>query len=1024
MNTAEPNHPRDNASRAGLTPEQFTGSHQSREALRDSAVPPVSLESYALASRAEKHVAITNMADGRGTTLHTASLHRPIGLMATSRTATNAFGMTNFGAGLLIALPVLVASHSSRAAEPETNFRTELLVADFSVQERKPSGQSLLQQQVSKSVGLKGGSKAISSPTSLVESFPMRMSSGTRPRATSRAAIKTGALPDSLVRRRSTRITLPVLVDGSSVPSDISALASLPVPANQGVDARTASRAPISQSSKTLPGRPSIDLSSMRILHAQTPTWMSSAVMRDLSGVRSESTVDTAVIPAGKQKSAILLASGIPSGTIATPAASSQATQGMQKVITVAGLKLPPTSQPLPAWMRDKTIPADSKLAPTLPPQKGGRVAQSQSAIPLRQPERPVTNSDRLPNQLEVSTGTFVVLLTTSDLNTVAIADPNVADVAVVNSRAVLVNGKTAGVTSLVIVDGTRIRQYQVRVLPAQGTRPTDVAAAIGLPGVSVRPLRDALILEGEVDSAEEVRRAVEIAGIFSTKVINQLTVRGTPSSDAALVTQIQNAINVPGITARSIGDTILLEGTAESSGQRQRAENIASVLGKKVLNLIELPSFTIEQVRESIGALPAVASDAPAIAGVDAIGIRIRQVGDQIILEGVAPNQSAIDQALATAARTGMQVVNRLQIAPAVPTELALLNSIQSAINIPGVRVSGTAKRLVLQGTVTDTNAAVAAEQIARSYATEVDNMLLTPNPINVSVDVKLIEINKNDLKNLGVTWTNFLDGAANPVGFVLSEPTSGGTPGLITANAGQNAAAAEFRTRSPLQASIRAVLDNGNARLLANPNTTVLSGRTATFQVGGQVPIPGSTTVTNSGSTTAIVFKDFGILIDIVPNARLDGVVTMRVRTEVSQPDFTLGVTPPGGGSPIPGFQRRSAVTEVTVQPNGTIALAGLMQNNARSLVRKVPILGNIPILGALFTSKRFQNDETELAIFVTPRVLPNPLANGATAPAGVVAAGNTVNVGTVMGNPGIASFNTGSTFSAPQVGGGGGQ
>jgi pilus assembly protein CpaC len=273
-------------------------------------------------------------------------------------------------------------------------------------------------------------------------------------------------------------------------------------------------------------------------------------------------------------------------------------------------------------------------------------------------------------------------------------------------------------------------------------------------------------------------------------------------------------------------------------------------------------------------------------------------------------------------------------------------------------------------------------------------------------------------------VTFTNFLDGAANPVGFVLSEGTSGGTPGLVTANAGPNASGAEFRTRSPLQASIRAVLDNGKARLLSNPNTTVLSGRTATFQVGGQVPIPGSTTVTNSGSTTAIVFKDFGVLVDVVPSARLDGVVTMRVRTEVSQPDFTFGVTPPGGGSAIPGFQRRSAVTEVTVKPGGTIALAGLIQNKSRQLIRRVPLLSQIPVLGALFTSKRFQNDETELAIFVTPRVLANPLKPGEVAPAAPIPVGNTTNISTTTGNPGITSFNNGGVFSSPSVGGGGGQ
>ena len=83
---------------------------------------------------------------------------------------------------------------------------------------------------------------------------------------------------------------------------------------------------------------------------------------------------------------------------------------------------------------------------------------------------------------------------------------------------------------------------------------------------------------------------------------------------------------------------------------------------------------------------------------------------------------------------------------------------------------------------------------------------------------------------------------------------------------------------------------------------------------------------------------------------------------------------------------------------------------------------MLSRIPILGALFTSKRFQRDESELVIFVTPTVLPNPLAPGATAPAGVVAVGNSTNIGTVTGNPGIPSFNTGAVFTGPSGGAGG--
>jgi len=147
------------------------------------------------------------------------------------------------------------------------------------------------------------------------------------------------------------------------------------------------------------------------------------------------------------------------------------------------------------------------------------------------------------------------------------------------------------------------------------------------------------------------------------------------------------------------------------------------------------------------------------------------------------------------------------------------------------------------------------------------------------------------------------------------------------------------------------------------------------------------------------------------------------MRVRTEVSAPDFANGVTPPGGGSPIPGFTRRSVVTEVTFKPGSTLALSGLVQNNLTRDISRVPVLSRIPILGKLFQSKRFQRNQSELIIFVKPTVITNTLDAGQTAPGGVVAADNTLNVGTVLGNPGIATFNTGAAFQPAGAGGAGG-
>ena len=189
----------------------------------------------------------------------------------------------------------------------------------------------------------------------------------------------------------------------------------------------------------------------------------------------------------------------------------------MGKVVNATALKLPPVSRPLPPKLQAVSVPADTKYISSLP-----RLAQAGSPG-TAMPEAGASN------QIDVTVGTFVVLIAPDDLQTVAIADPNIADVVVVNSRAVLVNGKAAGATSLVIVD-KKIRQYHVQVVPASGDRPADmadaVAAAINLPDVQVRVIRGSVVLNGQVANADEQKMAGEIAGLFSEKVVNQTQIR------------------------------------------------------------------------------------------------------------------------------------------------------------------------------------------------------------------------------------------------------------------------------------------------------------------------------------------------------------------------------------------------------------------------------------------------------------------------------------------------------------------
>lgn len=720
---------------------------------------------------------------------------------------------------------------------------------------------------------------------------------------------------------------------------------------------------------------------------------------------------------------------------------------GAKKVINVAGLTLPPLSQPLPQWMQAASVRVDKLDRTGLPipaqqdgPSKGTRLAQDPTAPPVREPSEPVTNSDRLPNQIEVAVSTFVVLLTTSDLQTVAVADPSIADVAVVNSRSVLLNGKTAGVTSLVIVDKNKIRQYSVRVTSAPGTRPVDVAAAIGLPGVSVRPLRDALILEGEVASAEEARRAVEVAGIYSPKVINQLTIRGAISSDAELANRVKDLLSgYPTVVVKTTGDTVILTGTADTPAQLSDIDTIAKAAGKdiKVIDLIKLPTLTPEQVRATLGAASGAPGAAPAIptgiAGslTTPTPLTVTQVGDQLILSGLVASQAEADTAMTAAARTGLQVVNRMQILPATPENQNFVSLVASAIGRPGVIVRGTPKRIVLEGQVPDTNAAVAAEQVARGFAVQVDNLLMTPKPQSVDVDVSIVEITKTGLKNLGVHWA---EGATTAENIATTTDANNVTTRTVTRtidptvfNEGQItegngfAGFGGFSTFNPIRARLNALYTSGDAKLLSNPRTTVLSGRTATFQVGGQIAIPQGSTTNGSGTSVSIQFKDYGILIDVVPVVCDDGTVTLRVRSEVSQPDFANATTI--SGTVIPAFSRRASVTEVTVPKGGMVSLGGLITSTIQMNVNKIPLLGSIPVLGALFSSKRFQHDESELVVFVSPTVLPNPLKAGELAPASPFAVGENTNAATVLGNPGIGSFNTGKAINTVSSVGSGG-
>lgn len=202
----------------------------------------------------------------------------------------------------------------------------------------------------------------------------------------------------------------------------------------------------------------------------------------------------------------------------------------------------------------------------------------------------------------------------------------------------------------------------------------------------------------------------------------------------------------------------------------------------------------------------------------------------------------------------------------------------------------------------------------------------------------------------NDGPYQINLQSGTNNPAPIVSP---GGGTSIPITSS---------FNALSVLNMGLNAQLNlmeqNGTAVILAQPTLSARSGAKATFLAGGEFPY---TVSTINGPT--VQFKPYGIRLEIEPRVDHNGVIRAKILSEVSDIDTSI---PTISG---PALRTRKTETEFNVMTGGTIVLSGLLRRDVSTSIDKVPFLGNIPVLGALFRSKRFQNNETELVVFVTP-------------------------------------------------------
>ena len=298
------------------------------------------------------------------------------------------------------------------------------------------------------------------------------------------------------------------------------------------------------------------------------------------------------------------------------------------------------------------------------------------------------------------------------------------------------------------------------------------------------------------------------------------------------------------------------------------------------------------------------------------------------------------------------------------------------------GARISNDA--VVLTGTVSSAVAVDRAVQIAKTYAggeEKIVNMLSVGASQQVMLEVRFSEVNRQAAKQIGLNHSFNGNRTAGSIGNLASEsiiPTNnGGTP-TIALDGLSDAFGVGTWAYKIGSLNIFSALDllerKGLVKTLAEPTLVALSGETASFLAGGEFPIPvvqnggGGGGTGNNGIT--VEFKPFGVSLGFTPTVLSDGIINLVVEPEVSSIDPSASVSI--NGLVVPGLLTRRAKTVVELRDGQSFAIAGLLRNDFQDTVRQLPVLGSLPIIGALFRSTGFQKQQTELVMIVTPRLV----------------------------------------------------
>jgi pilus assembly protein CpaC len=296
-------------------------------------------------------------------------------------------------------------------------------------------------------------------------------------------------------------------------------------------------------------------------------------------------------------------------------------------------------------------------------------------------------------------------------------------------------------------------------------------------------------------------------------------------------------------------------------------------------------------------------------------------------------------------------------------------------------IRINSTHDQITLAGTVSSATNLSQVLALAAPFAPldekkepKIINLVEVAGVHQVMLEVRVSEISRSLLRRLGFNF-NYISSSGRNFGLSLlnrltSLPAAGFPSSGVEVSDAINAIFRFLSHDTTWTVFIDALKEEGLLKVLAEPTLITLSGKTANFLAGGEFPIPVPQSSGGGGTTITIEYKPFGVGLSFTPTVLSNKKINMHVTPEVSELDFSNALTT--GGFVVPSITTRRVSTVIELADGQSFAIAGLLKDDVREIVSKFPLLGDIPVLGALFRSTSFRKNESELVVIVTPHLV----------------------------------------------------